>query len=91
MKELAYSKGLKGTYLFINVPPEHRNPSRIGDPAGQALEQAHIELYNEILSEFVSKLKKRHSNLNVLTFDAYTWFNQILDDAPFYGFTNTTG
>ncbi|KAI0087837.1 hypothetical protein BDY19DRAFT_226732 [Irpex rosettiformis] len=89
--ELAYSKGLKGTYLFINVPPEHRNPSRNGDSAGQTLLQAHIEQYNNILSDFVAALKDRHSDLNILTFDSYTWFNQILDDGAFYGFTNTTG
>jgi phospholipase/lecithinase/hemolysin len=53
--------------------------------------KANIELYNEILAEFVSALKSRHKDLDVLTFDSYTWFNQILDDAAFYGFTNTTG
>lgn len=91
MQELAYAQGLKGTHLFINVPPGHRAPARNGDPAGQAQLKANIVLYNEILAEFVSALKSRHKDLNVLTFDSYTWFNQILDDAAFYGFTNTTG
>ncbi|KAI0346002.1 hypothetical protein BDW22DRAFT_938855 [Trametopsis cervina] len=89
--DLAYNKGLKGTYLFINVPPGNRAPARNGDPAGQAAQQANIELYNSILAEFVQALGARHPDLSLLTFDSYTWFNQILDDAAFYGFTNTTG
>jgi len=89
--EVAYNNGLRGTYLFINVPPEQRAPARFGDSSGQQILETHITQYNQILGEFVKELGSRHEDLNVLTFDSYSWFNQILDDAAFYGFTNTTG
>ena len=40
---------------------------------------------------YVQGFAQRFRAVNVLSFDAYTWFEDILADAAQYGFTNTTG
>ncbi|KAH8104685.1 hypothetical protein BXZ70DRAFT_1005195 [Cristinia sonorae] len=89
--EKAYSRGLRGTYLFINVPPGHRAPARVNDPTGQALLKQNINQYNSKLAKRVQQFRAKHQDMTVLTFDSYTWFNGVLDNASRYGFKNTTG
>ncbi|KAJ3557816.1 hypothetical protein NM688_g1269 [Phlebia brevispora] len=89
--EFAYGRGLRGTYLFINVPPGQRKPARKDDPNGQELLRKRVVEFNTILSGYIQGIAARHRNLNVLSFDAYTWFNEVLDNPGQYGFTNTTG
>ncbi len=91
IQDFAYSRGLQGTHLFINVPPGQREPARNNDPAGQAALQKRVLEFNTILSGYIEGFATRHRDLNVLTFDAYTWFDDILDNAGRYGFTNITG
>ncbi|EIN12675.1 hypothetical protein PUNSTDRAFT_60790 [Punctularia strigosozonata HHB-11173 SS5] len=85
----AFDNGLRGAHLFINVPPEERNPASLGK--NNTAYTAHIQQYNSLLADYVANFAKKNPSDNVLTFDAHTWFNKILDDASAYGFTNTTG
>ncbi|KAF7798409.1 hypothetical protein EIP86_009630 [Pleurotus ostreatoroseus] len=89
--ETAYKNGLRGTYLFINVPPGQHEPARNGDPAAQALLQKRVTEFNHILSGYVQGFARRFRSVNVLSFDAYAWFEDVLANAAQYGFTNTTG
>ncbi|KAH9838700.1 uncharacterized protein C8Q71DRAFT_752519 [Rhodofomes roseus] len=86
----AYDNGLQGAHLFINVPPGERAPAHT-DSDDQDTIKAHIELYNSVLADYVAAFAKEHPDTNVLTFDAHSWFNEVLDNAAVYGFTNTTG
>ena len=46
----AYDHSLRGTYLFINVPPLHRSPGALAqDPAARATYAQHIAAYNAAL------------------------------------------
>ncbi|KAH0586247.1 hypothetical protein H2248_007499 [Termitomyces sp. 'cryptogamus'] len=87
--ELAYSNGLKN-HLFINVPPGYRAPASIGNSKAPLL-KAHTDLYNMVLAEHVAAFAANHTGAAVLSFDANTWFNTILDNAAEYGFTDITG
>jgi len=89
--EYAYTRGLEGTHVFINVPPEHRSPSWINNPTGAAKLESNTLLFNQILSTYVEQFTARHTTSNVFTFDAYSWFNEVLDNAGDYGFKNITG
>lgn len=53
--------------------------------------KAHIELYNSILEDYVTAFAERNPRASVLTFDAHSWFNEVLDNAAAYGFSNITG
>ncbi|KAA1469878.1 hypothetical protein DENSPDRAFT_835557 [Dentipellis sp. KUC8613] len=88
--ELAYAHGLRGAYLFVNVPPEDRSPNNLGKSSAPAI-AARIEEYNAALAAHVEDFAQSHPDMNVMTFDAHTWFNDILDNAQSYGFHNTTG
>ena len=44
-----------------------------------------------MLAGYVAGFAARHPQMTVLAFDAYAWFDEVLDDAARYGFTNTTG
>ncbi|KAG5352088.1 hypothetical protein C0989_003887 [Termitomyces sp. Mn162] len=87
--ELAYSNGLKN-HLFINVPPGYRAPASIGNSKAPLL-KAHTDLYNMVLAEHVAAFAANHTGAAVLSFNANTWFNTILDNAAEYGFTDITG
>ncbi|KAI0070441.1 hypothetical protein K474DRAFT_1608680 [Panus rudis PR-1116 ss-1] len=91
--EFAVTRGLGGTHFFINVPPEHRSPNFLSssNAARASKLKANIELYNSILNQYVLAFQDRHKNINVLSFDAYKWFGEILDNADRFGFKNTTG
>ncbi|TBU52323.1 hypothetical protein BD310DRAFT_940487 [Dichomitus squalens] len=86
----AYDHHLRGTYLFVNVPPLERSPSHIGTSTAPLYKQNIID-YNTALLQHVAHFAETHRDVNVLTFDAHTWFNHVLDKAADYGFTNITG
>ncbi|OBZ71416.1 hypothetical protein A0H81_08770, partial [Grifola frondosa] len=88
--ELAYDRNLRGTYLFINVPPEDRSPSHANTSWAATL-AANIDDYNAVLDAHVQDFAATHSDMNVLTFDAHAWFNGVLDSPSQFGFTNITG
>ena len=86
----AYSHHLRGTYLFLNVPPLERSPGHLGS-SDAALYKQNILDYNAALAAHTAAFARSHPDVNVLTFDAHTWFGRVLDNAPAFGFTNTTG
>ncbi|OSD02504.1 carbohydrate esterase family 16 protein [Trametes coccinea BRFM310] len=86
----AYDHNLRGTYLFFNVPPMERSPDHLGTSIAPTYKQ-HILDYNAALAEHVASFAETHRDVTVLSFDAHTWFNTILDDADKYGFKNITG
>ncbi|TFK80442.1 carbohydrate esterase family 16 protein [Polyporus arcularius HHB13444] len=86
----AYTHNLRGTYLFINVPPLERSPGHIGAPDAGLYKQNIID-YNSALAAHVASFAHAHPDVTVLAFDAHAWFGQILDNAAHYGFKNITG
>ncbi len=86
----AYDHYLRGTYLFITLPPLERSPDHIGTSIAPLYKQNIID-YNTALLKHTTRFAATHRDVNVLTFDAHAWFNEILDTAPDYGFTNITG
>ncbi|PIL34580.1 hypothetical protein GSI_03359 [Ganoderma sinense ZZ0214-1] len=86
----AYDHYLRGTYLFITLPPLERSPDHIGTSIAPLYKQNIID-YNTALINHTERFAAAHRDVNVLTFDAHAWFNKILDTAEDYGFTNITG
>ncbi|KAJ7644194.1 hypothetical protein FB45DRAFT_1020976 [Roridomyces roridus] len=86
----AHDNGLH-THLFINVPAEERSPSSLGSPTKAASLKANILLYNSILAQHITAFKATNPDATIMTFDSNSWFNQILDTASEFGFTNITG
>ncbi|KAI0036447.1 hypothetical protein K488DRAFT_41084 [Vararia minispora EC-137] len=89
--ETAYITGLRGTYLFINVPPEERSPANVGNPENAGRANDSIVSYNAALSSAVAKFSATHTDVHVSSFDAHAWFNAALNHATALGFANTTG
>ncbi|KAI1793243.1 hypothetical protein LXA43DRAFT_1001538 [Ganoderma leucocontextum] len=85
-----YDHNLRGTYLFINVPPIDRAPAWLGNSRAQFYKQ-NITEYNSALATHAASFAEDHKDVNVLTFDANAWFGDVLDNASAYGFKNTTG
>jgi len=88
--QAATNRGLR-THLFINVPPEERAPGSIGSPTKAALLKEHITEFNTVLAAHVSAFEAANPDTRVMTFDAHTWFNMVLDNPQPFGFNNTTG
>ena len=72
-------------------PTRPRPSPRVRAPEAQALLSKRVNEFNTIINGYIEGFKRRHPHMNVLTFDAYTWFNEVLDNAGQYGFTDTTG
>ncbi|KAI1793726.1 hypothetical protein LXA43DRAFT_1000201 [Ganoderma leucocontextum] len=89
-KQNAYDHYLRGTYLFITLPPLERSPDHIGTSIAPLYKQNIID-YNTALLNHTARFAVAHRDVNILTFDAHAWFNDILDTAADYGFTNITG
>ncbi|KAF4617467.1 hypothetical protein D9613_006096 [Agrocybe pediades] len=89
-QQAATNHGLR-THLFLNVPPEERSPASLGDPTKAALLKTHIDEFNTILASHVVDFQNANPDTTVLTFDAHSWFNAVLDNPLEFGFTNTTG
>jgi hypothetical protein len=86
----ATNGGLR-THLFINIPPEERAPGSINSPTKAALLKEHITEFNTVLAAHVSAFENANPGTRVMTFDAHSWFNNVLDNPRSFGFTNTTG
>ena len=91
-QEQAYDNGLRGAQFFVNVPPEERNPDSLARGSTRIYQyKTNIDLYNSILQNRVEAFSKLHPEVPVFLFDSNKWFNQALDDAIDFGFTNVTG
>ncbi|KAI0755172.1 hypothetical protein C8Q80DRAFT_415991 [Daedaleopsis nitida] len=86
----AYTHNLRGTYLFVNVPPLERSPGHLGN-ADAALYRQNILDYNAALAAHTAAFARAHPDVTVLSFDAHAWFARVLDRADEYGFANVTG
>ncbi|KAF9468508.1 hypothetical protein BDZ94DRAFT_1287020 [Collybia nuda] len=87
--QLAHDQGLRN-HIFINVPPGNRAPASIGNPTKAATLKLHIDQYNAILTKYVARFVVANPDAIVLSFDANTWFNFILDNPDANGFTDVT-
>jgi len=86
----AFDNGLQ-MHLFLNVPPEERNPSSIGDATKAAALKEHIDLFNVALNKHTAAFASSNPEAVMMTFDAHSLFNTLLDNPGQFGFTNTTG
>jgi hypothetical protein len=90
-QESAYAAGLRGAYLFLNVPPSDLSPSNLGSAANMARANASVTSYNAALAGAVANFSVAHTDVHVSSFDAHTWFRATIANATALGFTNTTG
>ncbi|KAJ3921154.1 hypothetical protein F5877DRAFT_36602 [Lentinula edodes] len=88
--QMAFDNGLR-KHLFINVPPEDRNPATVGNATAAAEMKEHIALFNSALANHTIAFSEKNPNATVMTFDANAVFNNILDNAAEFGFSNITG
>ncbi|KAJ3895479.1 hypothetical protein GG344DRAFT_85942 [Lentinula edodes] len=88
--QMAFDNGLR-KHLFINVPPEDRNPATVGNVTAAAEMKEHIALFNSALANHTIAFSEKNPNATVMTFDANAVFNNILDNAAEFGFSNITG
>ena len=88
--EIVYHKGLRN-FLFFNVPPEERSPAHVNDVKLGPKLKKNIILFNEVLTNFTDRFATTHPSANVVTFDAHSWFNKVLDNPVEFGFKNVTG
>ena len=90
VKELAYTAGLRGTHLFVNVPPGERTPASLPNPTKAAIQKQRIAEYNAALDARVDQFAAAHPASTVLKFDVNAWFNKVLDNYKMFGFSNIT-
>jgi phospholipase/lecithinase/hemolysin len=88
---LVHTKGGLKTHLFLNVPPEDRNPSYLTNSTKAAIQKQHVSGFNSALKTAIGKFKQEYSDATVLAYDAHAFFAKILDASTTYGFKNTTG
>ncbi|ETW81017.1 hypothetical protein HETIRDRAFT_240452, partial [Heterobasidion irregulare TC 32-1] len=88
--ELAYTVGLRGTHLFVNVPPGERTPASLPNPTKAAIQKQRIAEYNAALDARVDQFAAAHPTSTVLKFDANAWFNKVLNNYKMFGFSNIT-
>ncbi|ORZ02419.1 hypothetical protein BCR43DRAFT_430848, partial [Syncephalastrum racemosum] len=80
MEEL-YEHDLRA-FMFFNIPPRDRSP---GGSSTKQYAQA-IDTYNSILQQHISDFASNHNDAIVITIDAFSYFNQYLDNASELGF-----
>ncbi|KIJ54734.1 carbohydrate esterase family 16 protein [Sphaerobolus stellatus SS14] len=88
--EIVYNKGLRN-FLFINVPPEERSPAHVNDTEFGPTLKENIILFNNVLAEFIAQFARTHKDAIAISFDAHSWFNNVLDNPSTFGFKNVTG
>lgn len=72
------------------MPPEERSPAFVGT-SSEATHKQLVHEFNAALITSVAQFAQNHTEVTVLTFDAHSWFNEVLDNAEQFGFTNITG
>lgn len=82
----AVQHGLK-THLFLNVPPGERAPGSLSNP-GQLRD--HINLFNSVLASHIIRFAESYPDNVVMSFDAHSWFNTVLDSPAEFNFTDVT-
>ena len=90
IQEHSVSRGLSGTHFFINVPAEHRNPIFL-NTANARIIKSHIQQFNTVLDEYITAFGQRHREINVLKFDSFGFFNDVLDRHEEFGFEDVSG
>jgi phospholipase/lecithinase/hemolysin len=88
---LAHSQGELKAHLFINVPPEERNPSYLANATKAAIDKRSVDSFNTALQTAIANFSKQHKDAIVLSYDAHAFFTKVLDNPKQYGFKNTTG
>lgn len=77
-----------GNKFFIpNLPDLGRVP-QAAEMRIQPLLTELVVLHNEKLAQRVKELKQQYPEVTIIYFDVFTFFNQALDHARDYGFTN---
>lgn len=56
---MAFDNGLR-KHLFINVPPEDRNPATVGNTTAAAEMKEHIALFNSALANHIIAFSERN-------------------------------
>jgi len=88
--QMAFDNGLQN-HVFINVPPEDRSPSSLGDATNAAELKENIALFNAALLNHTAAFAAQNPDANVMNFDSNAVFSNILNNPAEFGFTNITG
>ncbi|KAI9480605.1 MAG: hypothetical protein EXX96DRAFT_563475 [Benjaminiella poitrasii] len=80
---------LKGEkqFMLINVPPLDRAPMWHHTTNEQLIKTRVID-YNKKLTEMIHALRKMHSSAVIMEYDAWSFFNKLLNNASQFGITD---
>lgn len=86
-----YDTGARN-YFFVNMPPLFRAPMVTEN--GEAIIENYKEgvtLFNEhLFPEYVEIFTSTHNGVNTVIYDAFSLFNEILDNPAWYGFKDNS-
>ncbi|CDS12815.1 hypothetical protein LRAMOSA04999 [Lichtheimia ramosa] len=71
--------------MFVNVPARDRSPGA-GNQEQRLKYKGIIKTFNSVLADHVAKFQSDHPDANVISIDAFTLFNEYLDQAKELGF-----
>lgn len=74
--------------VVLNLPDIGLTPCYAADNTGAANATLFTDSFNSELAIQIADLKSRNAGLNLIDYDVYTLFNNILSDPGSYGFTN---
>lgn len=86
--QLLVEKGAKNI-LVLNLPDLGKTPAALEFDSTELM-SLFSNLHNRILSNTVDQMKQTYPEVNWFYFDMNEAFNEVLDHADHYGFTNTT-
>lgn len=76
-------------FLIYEVPPRMREPKATFKPTpGWERHHERIEKWNTALHAELENLKAEYHKLEIAVFPSWNFFNDIMDDAQKYGFTD---
>lgn len=77
--------------VVLNLPNISLTPCYANDNTGAANASLFTESFNSELAIQIADLKSQNAGMNLVDFDVYTLFNNILNSPTSYGITNTDG
>ncbi|KAF7587255.1 hypothetical protein BBP40_007494 [Aspergillus hancockii] len=86
--QVLYSLGYR-SYLFVNLPPLDRTPAN-QVRASPSPNSTQVTWFNDALAQHAGSFNERHSDTNVLVFDAHSVLSDMMDFPAQYGIQNTT-
>ncbi|KAI9251644.1 hypothetical protein EDC94DRAFT_621698 [Helicostylum pulchrum] len=74
-------------FMFINVPPIDRAP-KWSNKSNQKVIRSRVKAYNSKLKTMIKNLRTSHSAATFFQYNAWTFFNDLMDHAKDYNMTD---